>query len=425
MKKNSYTKLKEDFIQLKQELENIQDISNKKTPENAYIGNTIPVINTLYRINSDLTTFKNAITYAENIMFPNRTELYRLYKLAMADPHLSAAIQTRKGYTLSSEFIVADKDGIENEELTQLINTKWFYDFVNLSLDAQYFGFSLIQFIDRIDNEFKEIELVPRQYVKPEFGVVAKTPGQIDGTSYLEQPYSNWCIGVGEKTNLGLLAKSCPIVIWKQGAIASYAEYLEMNGVPLRVLKTDKNDPATRAMAENFLRNMSNSAYGIIGKDDEIEFVQARNTANAGDAFLGLIDKMDQQLSKLILGGTAIMDEKAHVGSADVQQKNFEMLCQGDRIYIENIFKYQLVPFLIKYHGFPLSGYKIVAKADDDLSLKESFEIDKALLPYYKIPASHFNEKYGCALEDVVTNPAPDHVVVPNMDPVDDETKSS
>lgn len=418
---SSYQKLKNDYIQVQKELEEIKNIQDKKKPRSANIGNTIPVVNTLYRITSDLSTFKNALQFAENIMYPNRLELYRLYKDVMLDAHLSSAINARKSYTLSTEYIVIDSKGEEVEPLSEMLRTKWFYDFVNLSLDSQYFGFSLIEFGDRIDDEFVSIDLVPRQYVKPEFQIVVPTTSAIEGVSYLEPPYSNWCIGVGERTNLGILAKAAPLVLWKRGAITSYAEYTEMFGVPMRIMKTNAYDPDTRAMAENFMRNLGNSAYAIIGTDEEVNVIQAKNAAGSEAVFNGLIDKMDQQISKLILGGVGILDEKSFVGSTKVQQDNFEMICQADKVFIENVFKYQLVPFLIK-QGFPLKGCKIIAKQDDILTLEEQFKIDSKLLDYYEIPAEYFNKKYGTNLVEKVKTTEPVLQEKPEMLKTEDPT---
>ncbi|MFK5283719.1 hypothetical protein ACI3PL_29500, partial [Lacticaseibacillus paracasei] len=63
-----------------------------------------------------------------------------------------------------------------------------------------------------------------------------------DGVFYTDEPYSNWCIGVGSKRDLGLLLKLTPLVIWKKNAMGAWAEYIEKFGVPIRVGKTDSLD---------------------------------------------------------------------------------------------------------------------------------------------------------------------------------------
>lgn len=416
-KKSSYQKLKEEFVRLETDLQsfqsnnkNISEITNKKDSKKkpVHISSTIPIINTLYRIRTDISTWRSALQYAEQIEFPVRLELYRLYAEVILDAHLSSIIDLRKDYTLSAEYIVT-RNGVEVPELTEKIKSKWFYDFVNLALDSIFFGFCLIEFgaINPETKEFSCIELVPRQYVKPELQIVVSQPAALEGASYLEQPWSNWCIGIGEKTNLGLLAKAAPVVLWKRGAEMAFAEYSEMFGTPLRVLKTDSYDEETRQMGENLMRNMALSAYAVIGKDDEVEFMSDKQAAGVESMFNGLIKTMNDELSKLIVGGTAMSDEKSFVGSAQIHENNFEIICKKDKIMIENIFKYQLVPFL-NLHGFGMEGCKIETVSDDELTLLEQFAITQTLLQLgYTVTAEYLNDKFGTEVgEKPVTQPA-------------------
>ena len=95
------------------------------------------------------------------------------------------------------------------------------------------------------------------------------------------------------------------------------------------------------------------------------------------------------------MGGTASLDAKSFVGSAKIHQENFELIAHKDRVMLENIFKYQLVP-LLNIHGFGFEGCKIETDAADDLTLQEQFAIDKDLLAAgYVIDAEYLNEKYG------------------------------
>lgn len=407
--KSSYQKLKDEFIKLKNEnnlkldLEQSGEKNDKKKNKLKPISSTIPIINTLYRIRTDISTWRSALQYAEQIQFPVRLELYRCYAEVMLDSHLSSVIDLRKDYILSSEYIVT-KDGKEVPELTEKLKCKWFYDFVNLSLDSIFFGFSLIEFGDLDDRgEFSSIELVPRQYVKPELGIVGETPASIVGAEFKEQPWSNWCIGVGEKTNLGLLAKAAPVVLWKRGAEMAFAEYAEMFGTPIRILKTDTYDEETRQMGENFMRNMATSAYAIIGKEDEINLISDKQASGVEAMFNGLIKTMNSELSKLIVGGTGMNDEKSFVGSAKIHEANFDMICKKDRIMIENIFKYQLVPFL-NLHGFEFEDCKIETVANDELTLLEQFSVDQTLIQLgYQVTAKYLNEKYGTDVGDRIS----------------------
>lgn len=407
-KLSSYQQQKQLNIQLQKEIEQVKN-AVKPAPKSALISNTIPYIQTLYRIREDISTYRTALIRAEQINSPNRVELYRVYKDVMLDGHLSATIQNRKASILSSSFVITKK-GKEVEEMSDLFKKKFFYDMISLSLDSMYFGFSLIEFggFDSATKEFVDCRLVPREYVKPEFGIVGQNTGDMNGASFLEKPYSDWCIGVGDITNLGLLAKASPYVLWKKGAMMAYAEYCEMMGIPIRVLSTAAYDEDTRQAAENMMRNMASSAYAVIGLEDKLTFTEAKNSAGVDSLFNGLTDKCDEQISKLILGGTGLMDAKAYVGSANVHQENFLMICGQDKTFIENVLNYQFLPFLLR-HGYPLQGCRFEIKPDEELSLKEKFAIDSKLLDYYDIPANYFKENYGTEVSDrnmIVSEPS-------------------
>ena len=407
-KQSSYQILKNEHMELKKQFEsaiNSINIKKQKKPYNNNLGETIPWIQTLFRIRQDISTFRNAMLRAENKHNPNRLELYRTYQQIMLDPHLSACIQNRKSAILSADFIVVDKKGKEVEELTQLMQNKWFFDALNLILDSIYFGFSVIEFDNLENNIFHSVDLIPREYVKSEFGIVGKSTADLTGASWLDPEYSGWAIGVGEKTNLGLLAKCAMPVIYKMGAIEAYAEFTQTMGIPLKVMKTDAFGEDRNA-AENALRNFGMAPYILIDPSDTLEFVESKQAAGVEQMFNGLINTMNEEISKVILDGTGAMEAKSFVGSAQIHQDNFDMICEQDKMLVENVLKLQLVPMLLK-RGFPLQNMTIKIKADEELDLAEKFKIDSELLKYYKIPAAYINETYGTCVEDMVAPEEP------------------
>ncbi|MFK5282397.1 hypothetical protein ACI3PL_22835, partial [Lacticaseibacillus paracasei] len=87
---------------------------------------------------------------------------------------------------------------------------------------------------------------------------------------YTELPYSDWCIGVGQKRDLGLLLKITPLVIWKKNALGAWAEFIEKFGSPIRIGKTDSNDLQSVNNMENMLKNMGVASWGLFKTDDLI-----------------------------------------------------------------------------------------------------------------------------------------------------------
>jgi phage gp29-like protein len=371
----------------------VQDVS-VNMPKLADIRKRITTPTQLYRGFTNIETYKIAVTRAESLTAPQRSELYKVYKNIELDAHLTAAVNQRKNLTLSKDFDVKLNDE-ENEELEYIIKQKWFRDFLDYSLDSIFYGYSLIQFDSVIDNAFKSVELVPREYVKPEFHIVTNTYADLSGTDYLEAPFKNWCIGVGKPKDLGLYLKAAPLVIWKKNALGAWSEFVEIFGSPIRIGKTNTRDEETRSNMETMLRNMGVASYGVFDTDDLIELVES-NRSDAFQVFDMMIQRCNSEISKLILGQTGTLDEKAYVGSAEVQERVLKNVAYNDEFFIEGVLNYQLVPMMTRLGIFP-EGVKITVKAEDDLTLIEQSKIDIELIKTGKFTFTpeYLEEKYG------------------------------
>jgi len=388
----------------------IQDVS-VNMPKTADIRRNITTATQLYRGATDIAAYKLAVTSAESLLSPQRRQLYTIYKNIELDAHLTAAVNQRKNLTLCKDFDVL-LNGEESEDLEKIIKQKWFRDFLDYALDSMFYGHSLIQFDSVVNDAFKAVELVPREYVKPEFHIVTNTYADLSGTDYLEAPYNNWCIGVGKPKDLGLYLKAAPLVIWKKNALGAWSEFVEIFGSPIRIGKTNVRDEQTRANMESYLRNMAVASYGVFDTDDLIELVES-NRSDAFQVFDMMIQRCNSEISKLILGQTGTLDEKAYVGSAEVQERVLKNVAYNDEFFIEGVLNYQLVPMMTRLGIFP-EGVKITVKAEDDLSLIEQSKIDIELIKTGKFTFTpeYLDEKYGS--EVIIVNDPTDVVNVKN-----------
>lgn len=382
---------------------NVENVS-VNMPKNSDIRRTITSPTQLYRSATSIATYKAAVTAAENLISPQRYQLYKEYQNIELDAHLTAAVNQRKNLTLCKDFEVVLNEEI-NEDYTKIINHKWFRDFIDYSLDSLFYGHSLIQFDSVVNDAFKCVELVPREYVKPEFHIVTKNYSALEGQDYLELPFSNWCIGVGKPKDLGLYLKAAPLVIWKKNALGAWSEFVEIFGSPIRIGKTNTRDEATRKNMEMWLKNMSVSTYGVFDTDDLIELVES-NRADAFQVFDMMIQRCNSEISKLILGQTGTLDEKAYVGSAEVQERVLKNVAYNDEYFIEGVLNYQLVPMMQRLGIFP-EGVRIEVKAEEDLSLIEQSKIDIELIKTgkFSFKPEYLMEKYGSDVI-IVNDPA-------------------
>lgn len=366
---------------------------DKKVPKKAVLRQTIEYEIQLQRMQQDLKNWRTATITAENIINPYRIELYRLYKDILLDAHISAVWEARKSEIMGTNFLVYKKGKLQ-EKQTDFIQRKWFYDFIDYTLDSKMWGFSLIQFGDVLDNEFSDVDLVPRPYVRPEFNIVVQMWGAMTGQNYTESPYKEWSIPIGKKEDLGIMLKLGPLYIWKKTAFECWAQYCQIFGVPGRVIKTDTSDVKAYNNARKMVKEMGSTLGAVMDKDDEIEILES-SSAHVGDTFKGLIEMCNQEISKLILGESSSMDPKAFVGSSQIHEKTKNQKILQDIVWLENIFKYQLIPFL-NYHTDMFENCSIRIENDQQLTLQEKSDVIKMLLEGgYTIPDEYIMETFG------------------------------
>jgi len=373
---------------------------SKAQPAKANIQKVIHFEQQLQRVRQDAQKFNIALQAAESPMYPNRFLLMQNYQQVILDAQVQSGLLQRKAKVLSQKLVIKNAAGDVDEAKTKLFQTKWFYDFQSLSIDAYFWGFSLIQFGAVVNDEFSSVELVPRIYVVPEFSLVRPTTATVtDGVRFDEAPYNNWCIGVGEKKNLGIGMYLAPYVIWKKNAMAAWAEFAEIFGSPIRVGKTDVRDETTRKNMENMLRNMSVASWAVLDLNDQIELEQATRT-DAFQVFDKMVERCNSEITKLILGQTGTTDEKAYAGSANVQANVADMIAKQDLLNMEYVINLQLIPMMNRL-GFGLDGYTAEYDSTETLPLLEQIKIDAELMKKYNLNKQYLEDKYNVVIDDV------------------------
>ena len=373
---------------------------NKPQPERANIRKTIDFEQQLQRVRQDATKFNIAVQAAESPMYPNRFLLMQTYQQIVLDGQVQSAMLQRKSKVLCKKFMVYGPDGECDDVKTAYFNQKWFYDFQNLALDSIFWGFSCVQFGAIMNDKYTSVELIPRIYVVPEFSLVRTNTATVtEGKHFDEAPYNNWCIGVGEKKDLGLLMYLAPYVIWKKNAMAAWAEFAEVFGSPIRIGKTDVRDEMTRKNMENMLRNMGVASWAVLDLNDNIDLMQASRT-DAYQVFDNMVARCNSEISKIILGQTGTTDEKSYSGSANVHEGVAEMIAKQDTLKMQFIIEDQLVPMMIR-NGFDLAGCTFKYDESESLPLAEQAKIDVDLIKAgIKLEHEYLEHKYGVEIQD-------------------------
>ena len=348
----------------------------------------------------DVASWRQAWQMAINIDNPKRGELYDIYTDCLVDLHLTGCIGQRKGGTLQKDFRLVDKDGGENEQATGLLQKEWFMDFVDLALDSRFWGHSLIQLGDVINDKdgirFGGVELVPRKHVCPEYGVILREayhePKQ--GISYREGDFANWCIEVGKPRDLGLLLKCAPACISKKNMLAFWDMFGEIFGAPMRVARTNTQDAKERSRIEQSLDKMGAAFWALFPEGTDIE-IKETSRGDAYNVYDKRVDRCNSELSKGILMQTMTIDSGSSLSQSEVHLEIFEDVVAADARFIAYIINDRLLP-LMERHGFPVKGCTFQWNDTLEYTPQEQINIEQMLLGGgYHIDPQYFATKYG------------------------------
>ena len=376
---------------------------NKPQPKSASALGTITFEQQLQRVRQDAAKFKMAVQSAESPLYPNRFLLTQTYQQVVLDGQIQSAMLQRKMRVLSQKFHIKNSSGEVDEDKTDLLNQQWFYDFINLALDSMYWGFTTIQFSPIVDSKFLNVEEIPRIYVVPELDLIRSNTATItEGVKFTEKPYSNWCLGIGKKRDLGMLMKLAPYVIWKNNAMGAWAEFAEIFGVPIRITKTDVRDETMRKNAENMMKNMGVATWSVLDLQDNFELLEASRT-DSFNVFDKMVERCNSEISKIILGQTGTTDEKSFSGSAEVHGDIANQIGKQDMLWMQFVVNGQLLPMMNRL-GFGFDGLKFEFDLSENLSVVEQAKIDAAFMPYVKFNKEYLEEKYSIELDEVIEN---------------------
>lgn len=372
----------------------------------------------------DIKAWRTANQAAIFIENPKRYPLYTIYNDAMHDLHLKGAIRNRKMAVVGKPFIIKDAKGNKNDDLTDLLRTKWFKMFLNHAIDSVFYGHSLIELtgIDRADKlKFTKVELVPRHHVCPEYQVILPyfTDWPDKGIKYRDE-LSDTCIEVcRSQSDLGELNSVAKETISKKYVLQFWDQFAEMFGMPLRVGKTTSRDPKDQSKIENMLEQMGSAAWGLFPEGTSIEMIGSKQ-GDAYEVYDKRIIRANSEMSKAILGQTMTMDNGSSRAQALVHEDVADDIAEDDRDFMRDVINDDLFPFLIK-HGWPLKGFRFDWDDAREYSTSEMKEIEDMILKNYDVDPEYFIDKYGVKIIGKKEVKAP--IVDPEVDPKKQNTQ--
>lgn len=345
----------------------------------------------------DIGKWRNAWQAAINIEQPSRLALLDVYTDAMIDLHLTGCVGQRKDETKQTPFILS-KNGKEDDKARLIFEREWFMDFLDLALDAAFWGHSLIQIGDVVSENgvmfFDGVELVPRKHVIPEYGVITREAGDDwkKGFPYREGNLADWCIEVGKPHALGLLLKCAPQSLSKKNMLAYWDTFGEVFGMPIRIAKTMSQNTKDHNEIMAMLEKMGAAAYGLFPDGTDIE-IKESSRGDAYNVYDKRIDRCNSEISKGVLHQTMTIDNGSSLSQSQTHLEVFEKVCRADATRIKYLVNGRLIPLMIR-HGFPLQGVTFDWDDAANFTPAEQRENESLVMSEYDIDPKYFSDKY-------------------------------
>jgi SPP1 gp7 family putative phage head morphogenesis protein len=357
--------------------------------------NDVVSVRQTYRTTQDIESWRTAIRQAENIYMPRRVLLYRLYKDLVLDGQLGTVMDKRIMAITNSKIMFREHGSKENStdpDIVDMLSSGWFIELLRYYMEKYFYGHSLIEFAIA-NGKITGCELVRRDNVIPETGIVSWDGIQADGIPFRDPPYSNYTIEAGKPTDLGLFMSVAQYVIYKRGAFGDWSQFAEIFGMPFREAQYDPYDQSSRQKLEKALEEAGSAQYMVTPKGTELKIHEtSRNGKN--DIYKDLIGNCDEQISKRILGNTMTTDQGSSRSQGEVHQDEQAAITLSDKrellAWLNGKFK-QILAWLgmaVQYGGF-------IIEEEVHIPLKDRILIDTALNNIIPIDPAYFYDTYN------------------------------
>lgn len=342
------------------------------------------IVSPTQRFGIGLADYMTAVRMADNVDYKRTTALYDIYADTLLDPHLYSVLMKRKSRVLG-DAIEFRRGGKPDEAVNRQIGSPWFMRFLEDCLDAQFWGFTLVQFF-RDERGWIDYYMVPRKHVDVAARQITTRQSDLNGTPF--DQFDDLLLVRG-KEPLGLLARTAPYVIWKRGSMGDWAQYSELFGMPTRVYTYDAADPQALADAMEAAASQGGASVVFRPEGANLEFVDAGSQSASSELYSTFVERCNAEISKAVLGNT-LTTEASDTGTqalGTVHDKAERELAQQDRLFLLNLLNYDMTDIFANL-GIDTRGGEFVFIEPDGLTPAERLDILRDAATIFRLPMS-------------------------------------
>lgn len=357
-----------------------------------------------------LKNWKLFIMQATDRENPTRGPLMRFNENLMIDNHLASVIESRIFYSQRSARKIVNKDGEENKELTKLFERPWFDDLIYKTIFERFQGTTVLGLFDTTpEGEVAEVMEIPQSHIDVKNGLILENEGDLHGTSYREGPMANYVVQLGGDYDLGMFEQLAPIILAKKLALGSNLDYIEKYGVPPLFITTDREDSTRLQELYNAAKNFKSNHF-MVGRGAEKFEIGKDAGGGATSPFDTLMQFSNSEISKRVLGGQGIVDDKAFVGSAEIQYRLARDRFESDKLLFKYVFNTVIKPRLIKLSPVyaDLANHTFEWDDTENMTKAELIEAVVKLGSIYEIDPEYIEQQTGIPVLGMKYAPAVD-----------------
>lgn len=338
---------------------NIQTLFNKlagKKPakrKSAFLKRQAPT-----RVDMQMDRLAQAALNALDPDNSDRVGLLEIYENSWKDSQVIAEHEKAIAFLITEPFEVCKAGGeTVDKKRTRLLERPWFTDFLTCTMDAEFWGYQLIEFGAQDTNgEFESVSIFPREHVRPFERLIIINPWDREGIPYEGNETDYFLIPLGDPENLGKLESISREVIWKTYARSDWSEYNERFGKPFVTFTTDTDNEEEREKRMEMAQRFGSDLVGVIGSDENLTVTPVASRESS-DNYKNLADFCDDQIAKMMNGQTGTGKNAQWTGTAEVHERILTEFTKARLKRIQDIVNYRLFPFLMA-HGYKLDGYE-------------------------------------------------------------------
>ncbi|MDI3319139.1 phage portal protein family protein [Pinibacter soli] len=306
-------------------------------------------------VSFQIADIRTALVMAENPQNPDRSKLHQIYRYILRDARLKSQIRDAIMKVQCEPFMLYAHDSDKADEtLSTRYRKKWLNDSIKYAVESEMHGYGVVEY-DQIDAKAADIGVVNR--LDHEYVSIEKQCILIDASvngSYLSYADIATDIDLVEfcdsRNDYGILLECAYNVIWKYYSRTDWSRTSEKWGNPLLKVLVDTNSDTELDDYEARASNFGSDGYIIGQKGDDIGMLE-RSGQRMHDIFYDNIKLCNEEFTLLVNGQVATSSQKSFVGSAEVQERNFEDLTLSRLQRVADMVNLKLFPYL-RLKGF-------------------------------------------------------------------------